>query len=273
MTHTQSGFAKINGASLYYEVAGNGHPFIMLHGHLLDCRQWDDQFAEFAKSQRVVRYDARGFGRSILPAAPYSHIDDLHALMGFLNIERATLMGCSGGGGICIDFTLQHPEQVDGLILLGASLSGYRPTGTPPPKFFPWMEAQQRGDLEQAVELSLQLFTDGEHRSPQQVNASARERMRVMTAGLYARPSVPEAVAQLVEPPAVDRLADIRVPTLAIVGSEDNAMLHTIADLFTSQTPGATKLVIRDAGHHANMEHPEVFNRAVASFLEQRQPE
>ena len=64
MTPANKGFADINGASLYYEIGGEGQPLVMLHGHLLDSRQWDDQFAAFRANHLVVRYDARGYGQS-----------------------------------------------------------------------------------------------------------------------------------------------------------------------------------------------------------------
>lgn len=116
MPPAPKGFANINGASLYYETAGAGQPLVMLHGHLLDSRQWDDQFALFSATHRVVRYDARGHGQSSLPPAPFSHAADLHALLEFLGLERAILMGCSGGGGACIDFSLEHPELFNTIV-------------------------------------------------------------------------------------------------------------------------------------------------------------
>ncbi len=60
--HIQTGLAEVNGTTLYYEVAGTGHPFILIHGHLLDRRSWDDQFLAFAQQYRIIRYDQRGFG-------------------------------------------------------------------------------------------------------------------------------------------------------------------------------------------------------------------
>jgi 3-oxoadipate enol-lactonase len=269
MNSTQHGFAEINGASLYYEVAGAGRPFVMLHGHLLDCRQWDDQFAVFAATHRVVRYDARGFGQSSLPPAPFSYADDLFGLMQFLGLQSAHLMGCSGGGGTCLDFALQHPAMADALILVDSNLDGYRLSdkGPPPLPLLAYFEARQRGDLEQAVELSLVAFTDGPRRKPGQVNPVARERMRAMSAALFPRPPVPEAVPHGLQPPALDWLGEIRAPTLAITGAEDNAMLHDIAAIFAARIPGAKSVVIPDAGHHPNLEHPELFNETVAKFL------
>jgi pimeloyl-ACP methyl ester carboxylesterase len=130
-------------------------------------------------------------------------------------------------------------------------------------------EARRSGDVERAVELSLQAFTDGPRRSPQQVNPTARERTRAMSTQLFARPAVPEAMPQMLDPPAITRLAEIHAPTLVIVGDEDQAPLHEIAELITAQISGAQKVVIPDAGHHPNLEHPEAFNQAVRSFLQQ----
>src|SRR5215831_10211398 len=98
----ESGFATVNGASLYYEVAGTGRSLVLLHGGLVDCRMWDDQFSEFAEHYRVVRFDMRGHGKSDFPEAPYSLSDDVYGLLQFLGIEKTVLMGQSLGGRVAI---------------------------------------------------------------------------------------------------------------------------------------------------------------------------
>lgn len=267
MTQRYGSFLEINGARLYYEMAGSGPPLIMLHGHLLDSGQWDDQCVAFAPHYQVIRYDARGFGQSDLPPAPFAHHEDLHALLQQMGIDHAYLMGCSGGGATILDFALVYPAMVDALILVGTGLSGYQPAGPPPPQLLAMGEALHRGDTAQAVEFSLQALTDGPRRTPEQVNPRARERTRAMTMRLFARPPVPEAVPQMIELPVLERFAQIQAPTLVIVGSEDQAPLHEIADLVTAQIAGAQKVVIPDAGHHPNLEQPEHFNQVVQSFL------
>jgi 3-oxoadipate enol-lactonase len=260
------GLAKVNGARLWYEVAGSGPALVMLHGHLIDSRQWDDQFAEFAREFQVVRYDARGFGRSEKPAQPFAFHEDLRSLLAFLSIERALLMGCSGGGATIIDLALAYPEIVRGLVLVGTGLSGYEFSGPLPPKLVAMREARQRGDIEAAVELSLQIWTDGERRRPDDVDPVARQRSREMMAALFSRPTVAAEVRTL-DPPATSRLAEIRVPTMVLVGDDDWQPIHEIADQLCNQVPGARKVVIPDAGHHPNMEHPATFNKVVLSFL------
>jgi pimeloyl-ACP methyl ester carboxylesterase len=98
---TQTGFADVNGTRLYYEVAGSGHPLVLIHGFTLDTRMWEDQCAVFARQYQVLRYDLRGFGKSAVPTdVPYTHPDDLHALMAHLGIEHAYIIGLSLGGAV-----------------------------------------------------------------------------------------------------------------------------------------------------------------------------
>jgi len=260
------GYAEVNGARLWYEVAGVGPPLVMVHGHLIDSGQWDSQFAEFAGEFRVVRYDARGFGRSDKPAQPFAFHEDLRALLAFLGIERSLLMGCSGGGATIIDLSLTYPDIVRGLVLVGSGLSGYQFSGSPPPKIVAMREARDRGDIDAAVELGLQVWTDGERRRPDQVDKNARERTRQMMTRLFSRPTVAADMRGL-DPPATGRLSEIRVPTLVVIGGDDWQPIHDIADQLTTQISGARKLVIPDAGHHPNIEHPEQFNQWVLSFL------
>ena len=71
------GFVEVNGARLFYQVAGTGRPIVLVHAGIADSRMWDDQMVDFAPEFRVVRYDLRGFGQSSIPPADYAHHDDL----------------------------------------------------------------------------------------------------------------------------------------------------------------------------------------------------
>lgn len=268
----QKGFAEVNGTTLYYEVAGEGHPLVLNHGGLVDHHLWDDQFEEFARYFKVIRYDIRGFGVSGMIKSgmePYSMERDLHSLLQFLGIEKTYVLGLSMGGALAIDFTLQYPEMVDALITVGAGLSGF---AEPDPeelqaKFAEMEEAFKRGDIARSVEISLQIWTDGPYRTPDQVDPVVRERVRVMTTHNFSRGDDEDVQPQQMEPPAATRLAEIRVPMLIIVGDKDVEIILKIANTLEGGVPGAKKLVIPDTAHHLNMEQPQEFNRAVIEFL------
>lgn len=272
----QMGFAEVNGTTLYYEVAGAGHPLILIHGHLLDRRSWDDQFAIFAQHYKVIRYDQRGFGDSglITHGLTYSDRQDLYELMRFLGIESAYLMGVSGGGALAIDFTLEYPEMVDALIPVTSSLSGWRPSEDIMQKHPEVVrlhkslgEAFEKHDIAQAVEISLELWTDGPGRFPGQADPTVRERVRQMTAHNWGR-SDDEIQAETppvpLEPPAVGRLAAIGVPMLVILGEWDGP---NPLDQLVAEIPGAKKVVMDETAHHPFLEKPAEFNQIVLDFL------
>jgi len=276
MANIQTGFAEVNGTKLYYEVAGAGHPFVLVHGHLLDRRSWDDQFAVFAQRYRVILYDQRGFGDSglITKGESYSDRQDLYELMKFLDIKSAYIMGVSGGGALAIDFTLEHPVMVDALIPVTAGDSGFQPSEEVMKKhpdvvrmYTSLDEAFEKHDTARAVEISLELWTDGPGRLPRQAAPDVRERVREMTTRNWERPD-DEAQAETppvpLEPPAVERLSKIGVPTLVILGEWDgpNPLDFLVADI-----PGAKKVVMAETAHHPFMEKPTEFNQIVLDFL------
>jgi 3-oxoadipate enol-lactonase len=270
----QKGFADVNGTRLYYEVAGEGHPLVLNHGGLVDNHLWDDQFDEFAKHFKVISYDMRGFGNSGMlknGMEPYSMERDLFSLLQFLNIQKAYVMGLSMGGSLSVDFTLQYPEMVDALITVGAGLSGFDEEDPVELKAQEeeMEEAFRRGDIARSVEISLQIWTDGPFRTPEQVNPQVRERVRAMTTHNIERGDDEEVQPQHIEPPAAGRLSEIHVPTLIIVGGEDVEFILTIADKLERDIRGAKKVVIPRTAHHLNMEKPQEFNRVVIDFLEQ----
>ncbi|MBA2678591.1 MAG: alpha/beta hydrolase [Ktedonobacteraceae bacterium] len=274
--NVQTGFAEVNGTTLYYEIVGEGHPLVLIHGHLLDRRSWDDQFAIFAQRYRVVRYDQRGYGESglITKGESYSERQDLYELMKFLGIESAYVMGVSGGGALAIDFTLEHPVMVDALIPVTAGVSGFQPSEEMLKSrpdvvhlYTSLNEAFEQNDIARAVEVSLELWTDGPGRLPEQAAPNVRERVREMTTRNWNRPdgdAQDETTLIPLEPPAIGSLSQIKVPTLVILGEWD---APSPLEQLTAEIPGAKKVVMAETAHHPFMEKPAEFNQIVLNFL------
>src|SRR5215207_7777233 len=265
----RSGFARIDNAAIYYETAGTGTPLVMIHAGVADRRQWNNEFAYFAQGHQVIRYDMRGYGKSEPVDGEYSHLSDLVALPDTLEIrEPAVLMGCSMGGGLALDFALTHPARAQALILVGAGPSGLELDVPRPAKFDEVEKAFEAGDLDRVAELETQIWFDGTDRTPEQVNQAMRKLLfemdRIALAheakGLGKRlPNTPA--------PAFDRLGDLAIPVLLIVGAHDTPYALAAADYMAEQMPSARKVISEDAAHLPNMDQPDEFQGIVKNFL------
>ena len=257
-----SGFAEVNGTRLYYEAAGRGPAVVLIHGGLVDSRQWDDQMKPLAKRFRVVRYDLRGYGRSAAPTAPFSHVEDLRALMDFLKVGRASVVGLSLGGIVAADFALEHPERVERLALVGAGLRG----DTQPPDEKS-LNAYRTGAREGA-EKYFEAFLQADLLAGVRDRPAARARMhRMMIDNFKALTYLTSGLLQYPAPKTIERLGEIRAPTLVVVGSLDGKNLQNIADTLATRIPGARKVTIPGASHHPPVETPKEFNRVLLDFL------
>lgn len=261
-----TGYADVHGARLYYEMMGAGHPLVFVHAGIADSRMWDDQLADFAEHYRVIRYDIRGFGKSVMPPGPSSTSRDLYGLLQALGITRAHVVGLSIGGGIAIDFTLQHPEMVSALVLVASGLGGTQPSAEMQRAYADVDAALERDGIDAAVEAENRIWVDGPKRTPTQVNPSVRKRVTEMNGALYRLPEV-DAPRERLDPPAVGRLGEIHVPTLVIVGDGDVPDVIETADMLEQGIAGARKVVFPGVAHMVNMERPAEFNRVVLDFL------
>jgi pimeloyl-ACP methyl ester carboxylesterase len=227
---------------------------------------WDGQFKDLARHFRVIRYDRRGFGRTQASGGLYSHHDDLYQLLLFLGIERAILLGCSQGGKTVLDFTLEHPPMTEALVLVASALGGLEYTGEQPRQMAELERADEAGDVERVNELELQIWVDGPTRAPHQVDEGLRERVREMNrVALSAQQNPGEE--QPLEPSAIKRLREIKVPTLIITGDLDTPKTLFAARVLAEEIKGAQSVVIKGTAHLPNMERPAEFNEKVLSFL------
>jgi 3-oxoadipate enol-lactonase len=230
----------------------------MLHGFLVDSGQWDNEFAALADTHHVLRYDARGFGRSTIEPGAYAHHADLAAVLDACGIQRTALLACSGGAATALDFTLAHPERVSALIFVGAGYWGRFADSTPAARAF--LQALNTLDANGMIDSSLRAFTDGTRRTVHDVNPLVRQRTEVMTSALFkreksywTRASVDQKVPQV---SALQRLGDIGIPTVLMVGSDDQPEVMALASELAEGIARARLVVIPNAAHHANMEAP-----------------
>ena len=265
----KSGFAHIDGAKIYYEVAGQGPPFVMIHAGVADSRQWNNEFMNFSRTYRVLRYDMRGYGKSEPVEGEFSHMLDLVSLLDTLEIhEPLVVMGCSMGGGLAMDFTLAHPSRVRALIMVDSAPSGLELDVARSSKFGDVEKAFEEGDLDRVAELETQIWFDGTDRTPEQVDPAMRKLLWEMNRLALAHETkelgkrLPNA-----QTPAFDRLQELDNPVLVIVGAQDTPYTLAAADYMIQKIPSARKVIIEDAAHLPNMDQPDEFQEVVERFL------
>jgi pimeloyl-ACP methyl ester carboxylesterase len=272
MSAIEAEFAAINGAQIYYEIAGAGQPVVFVHAGIADRRMWDSQFEAFAERYRVLRYDHRGMGKSSMPAGTYALRDDLHALMRHFGGTPAVLIGCSMGGSVALDCVLEHPDAARALVLVCAGVSGNTLEPSDAMKRL-WKQVDElagKRDLDGANEIELRMWVDGVRRTPDQVDPAVRELVREMNLASFTRDEErKQGQPQAMEPPAFGRLGEVHLPTLVIVGSDDQPLIVQTADILASQIPGARKVVMEGLAHVPNMEQPAEFNQIVLDFLDE----
>lgn len=228
---------------------------------------WDAQFDTLRHHYRVIRYDARGFGRSSRADHPFRAPDDLAALLRAHRISRATLVGLSMGGGIAIDFALAYPDMVNRLVLAAPSVSG----GTWPDDADTLWLAAGRAAFARHDSIGLALawlesdYIRSALRTPE---ASARLREIITdNAGHLMQRARDQDLEREVSPPAANRLGQLRIPVLLLVGNRDTPMLLAMADSLAANVPQVQRIDFPGVGHMINLETEAAFNRAVLAFL------
>lgn len=270
----EAGEAEVNGAKLFYEIEGEGDPLVLVHAGIADNRMWEGQVETFARLYRVIRPDLRGFGRSPMVPGPYSHPDDLRALLDYLGVDRASFVGCSMGGAAVLDFALENPGRVEALVLVGSAISGFEFDEEPPEEWDGIVAAGEAGDLERVSELEVRMWVDGPRRGPDAVDPAVRDLVREMN--LIALENEAAQLGEELEAgvPAASRLSAIHAPTLVLVGDEDRPRTLAAAVLLERDLPYVRKTVMSGTAHLPNMERREEFDRLVLGFLRdlRRQP-
>lgn len=253
----------VSGATIHYEVAGEGDPVVLIHGGYGDRRMWDEQIGPLSRLFKVVRYDHRGFGRSSRPHGVYSPASDLTALLDHLGIERAHLVGNSMGGTFAIDFALMHPERVRSLTLINAGADGY-PYATE--------DLERLGDVFRAAEsgsaeTAITLFITNPMLDVARTMPKVRRAVELMlndNRGIFTLAAWPQ---QKLTPPAYSQLGGIMVPTLAIIGAQDAAGARAASNATAVSIPGSKIERVEGGDHLVHMEKPEAVNKLLIEFL------
>ncbi len=259
----------VPGGRLYAADEGVGPPIVLLHAGIVDLRAWDSLVPQLVElGYRTVRYDARGFGRSETADVEYSNRADLVAVMDTFGMSQACLVGNSRGGHIALDAAVEFSDRVAAVVTLGSDVGGYEAPSTPEElAFFEEMERLEKAaDADATADLHVRIWVDGPGQPPDRVPAAIREAVRAMDREVGDPTRVRGRPIPL-DPPADLRLADLRVPILAIAGGLDVSDLWAAAQHLEQSCPSARAILLPDVAHMIAMEAPARVAELIDGFL------
>lgn len=268
-----NGHANVNGASLYYEITGKGTPIVFLHGFTCDHRNWDPQVKYFSKKYRVITYDARGHGQSSVPdTIPYSYTEDLAALLDYLKIEKAVVVGHSMGGTPAFFYALDYPDKVlalvlaeggvhlpDTLIISPRNLQDYF-SG-----FSYVFNVFQKEGIEKARAAWLTI-NPIKSAAENPLSSGLIKAMINDYSGWHWQNRDPQKSNPVGTP---ELLGKLNTPTLIITGDLSHDVIKQLVSAEDNYIPNSKKVLLSNSNHMLNLENPDQFNQELMTFLKE----
>ena len=238
-----------------------------LHAGVADTRMWYGQMEGLGSEFDIVAFDRRGFGKTEAKDEPFSHVEDLAAVVDYLDIEKVPLVAASLGGRIAIDFAVAHPERVRSLFLIGPAVSG-APVSS---NFSPLIqeridrmdEADDADDLEGINRYETIFWLDGPEQEEGRISGPLRDTFLDMNRIAL---EADELEHEQASPPAYPRLAEISVPTYVMWGSFDFANTKNLCRHLIETVPNARGEEIEGCAHLPNYERPDIVNPIMRAF-------
>ena len=263
----ESGFLETNGGRIYYEADGSGEPVVLIHAGIANLRMWDGQVEALKDSYRVIRYDTRGFGRTETEAVPFSNRADIAALLDHLGEASAHLVGMSRAGSIALDFALEFPERVRTLTVAAGGVSGYESAeGSSEETFEEPEKLWEAKEWERLADWETDFWVEGPGQARGRVDPAIRAKVHDWILTNYQAENE-EGQPQVLQPPANERIAQLRAPLLVMLGTLDEPGTTATMRYLASVVPGA-RLEEFETAHMINLEQPERFNQVLREHLE-----
>jgi pimeloyl-ACP methyl ester carboxylesterase len=234
---------------------GGGPPVILLHPGVGDSRIWEPVLPALGASCRVIRYDARGFGRSPAPVVQFSLLADLITVLGYYALGPAAIVGCSQGGS-ALGLAVEQPTRVTALVLLCPGVPGYRWPEEPAELEAEYQHALDAGDVD-ALAALMQRVWAGAGPTP-----AVMEQLRSA-----ARAAISSRDMQQPDPPVFGRLGEISVPTSLLAGDADYPPLIQASRQAAARIPGCELTVVAGMDHLPPLREPDLVLRTIRSTL------
>ncbi len=261
-----SRFTKVGDINVHYNEAGSGNTLIMMHGGGPGAGGWSNfrkNIGPLSESYHVMLVDEIGFGQTdhMPPTEPYSQMNArmLRDLLDTLKIDKTHLIGNSAGGAISLNFSIDYPDRVDHLVMMGAAGGGtalFMPT---PSEGIKLLIKSRQGITRDLMRDFIKLMV---YDSSFLTEALLDERMEAATKNWRPPSPTPAPTRDL-----HFELDKVRAKTLITWGADDRFVSLDQGLRFMRGIKGAQLHVFADCGHWAQWEHPEQFNALMQLFL------
>src|SRR3954454_23606406 len=254
-------------ATLATESQGSGIDVLLLHAGVTDQRSWR-HVVEALPDVRCLTFDARGYGRTTYALEDgWSAVDDAVAILDAYEVASAVVVGSSMGGQTSIDLALTHPERARALVLIGPAVSG-----APEPTYEPevlaldeeWESAEERGDQAAMNRIEARLWLDGPTAPEGRVTGEPRELFLEMNGRAL---DAAEAGERREDAAAWDRLGEIAVPVLVMVGEHDLRYIKENCAHVVRSIAGARLVELPGVAHLPHLEGDQATLRELAAFV------
>ena len=264
-----SSFVDVPGGRLFVGDEGTGPPIALLHAGIADQRSWIEMVPLLnAAAYRTIRYDQRGAGESTTEDVEFSRVADLLAVLDARGVDRTVLVGNSMGGVLAFDTAISAPDRAVAIVGVAAGLGGFDGENTPEElamfNEMERLEAMDPVDPSAVADIDIAIWVDGPGQPPTRVPAAIRNLVREMD---LFDPSRPQGRPIRLDPPANERLAELRCPILAVAGAMDVSEVAVTARHLESNAPNARALIWPDVAHMIGMEQPQRLSAAIVEFL------
>jgi len=262
---------SVNGVKLYYEITGDGFPLVFNHEFGGDYRSWEPQVRFFSRRYKVITYNVRGFPPSEVPADPEAYseqkgVEDLYQLLRHLNVSKAHVVGLSMGGNLTLNFGFAHPEMCASLVVAGCGAGS---------KNREEYERVTREAAERIEKGGMKAIVEPYSLGPTRVQFRRKDPRgwQEFRDQFEGHPPIGAALTlrgvQVRRPSILSletRLKSLPVPTLILVGDEDEACIEP-AIFMKHHIPFSGLMIFPQSGHTLNLEEPCLFNSGISMFL------
>lgn len=237
------------------DTGGDGTPVVFVHAGWGDSASWEPVLELLPDDVRTIRYDQPGYGRSPASGGDYQNVTDLLGVLDDRDIERAVLVGHSGGGGIALTLAVLHPERVAALVLIAPGVPGY-PWDWTDPFFQNFGNAFAVGDIDGLVAIGREAW--GRAGNCEAVDEQLHSAARAFLAQRHA---------EAVDPPVYDRLGEIGVHTVVAVGDLEHHLAEDSSAAIAERVPHCRYVLVPGADHMLPLRAPEAVTDLVLEAL------